>query len=123
MITLTTAPAVNAVLGSASVGAYPKLIIDSVQFMPLARRINGTLSLSTTAPPDMPPISGNLSADLLATPPILTVTVPQLNFYRRVSLTVGQVASIQALIDGSQNNLENGLISLGLVAGTQSGGT
>jgi hypothetical protein len=82
--------------------------------------VTGNLRLTSTASPDMQPIVGTLRINLATGE--LVVDVAQLDFYRRVTLAAAQRTSVQNIIGTAQNSLESGLVSLGVVAGTQSAG-
>lgn len=120
MITLTTPAAINSVLGGNVPISYDKMVISPFQFFPINRTVQAQVQLSATASPDMPLISGTLTINLATGS--LDFQVPQLDFYRSIVLTAGQVTALQTIIDDAQNALEAGLISLVLVDGVQSTG-
>lgn len=53
---------------------------------------------------------------------VLKVTMPSIPFYAALPLTSGQQATVQGLVTAAQNQIEGGLVSLGVVAGVQSAG-
>lgn len=122
MITLTTPPAINSVLGGNAPVAYNKLVIGPFTLDPvtLSNGVRGTVRLTSTASPTMQPINGTLTID--ASTGVLTIEVAQLDFYRKVQLSGAQLTSVQNIITNAQNSLEAGLVSLGVIAGTQSTG-
>jgi hypothetical protein len=112
MITLTTPPEINSILGGSAPVAYNKLVIGPFTLNPvtLSNGVTGIVRL----------INGTLSID--ASTGVLTIEVGQLDFYRKVQLSGAQLTSVQNIIANAQNSLEAGLVSLGVIAGTQSTG-
>lgn len=122
MITLTTPPTINTVLGGATPVAYGKMTLTNIHVHPPTRKIEADVQLVSTTVPEMPAITGSLTIDLVGPPPVLVITVSQLNFYRRLLLTAGQITAVQTIIDNTVNPMESGLITLSMVAGTQTAG-
>lgn len=120
MITLTSPASINSVLGGNVPVSYNKLIINNINLDTVTRVIRGNLVLTSTGNPDMQPITGSLS---IVYPNFVEVSVQQLDFYRRIVLSPGQQNAVVNLVGDFQNSLEAGLISLGLISGTQSAGT
>ena len=122
MITLTTPPQINSILGGNAPINYDKLVIGPFTLDPviLSQGVRGTVRLTSTANPTMQPILGTLSIN--ASTGLLTIEVGQLDFYRQLQLSGAQLTSVQTIITNAQNALESGLISLGVLSGTQSGG-
>lgn len=121
MITLTTPPSVNSVLGGASPISYNKLVISHVGIDVINQKIVADIQISPTANPDMQPIPGTLSIHIITAK--LTIAVQQLDFYRQVTLTSPQLNSVlTTIIQPAQNTLESGLITLGVIAGVQTTG-
>ena len=120
MITLTTPAQINSVLGGTVPVAYNKLVISPLTFDAAALIVSAGLSLTSTTNPDMQPITGSLTIN--TSQGKLQIEVPQLDFYRRITLSGPQIVTLNALISSSQNSVESGLISLGVIAGTQSTG-
>lgn len=122
MITLTTPPEINSVLGGTAPVAYNKLVLGPFTLDPvtLASGVRGTVRLTSTGSPTMQPITGNLFIN--ASTGVLTIEVAQLDFYRQIQLSGAQLTSVQNIITNAQNSLEAGLVSLGVIAGTQSTG-
>lgn len=121
MITLTTPPEINSVLGGSSPVGYNKLVIGPFTLDPVTTIVTGTIRLTSTTATQMQPILGTLRINTPAGG-VLTVEVPQLDFYRQIQMSVGQINSVNAIITNAQNALEAGLVSLGVIAGTQSTG-
>ena len=122
MITLTIAKQVNSVLGNeAALVGYDRLVISPLTFDPQALTIRGTIRLTSIASPDMQPIIGSL--DINTSQGKLQIEVQQIDFYRRITLSGGQITTINGLITNAQNSIESGLITLGVIAGTQSTGS
>jgi hypothetical protein len=83
--------------------------------------VAGVIKLTSTSAPDMQPINGRMTINLATAK--LEIQVDQLDFYRRITLTGPQSTFLQDQIRGSQNALEGGLVSLGLISGTQATGS
>lgn len=122
MITLTTPAQINSVLGGTAPVDYNKLVIGPFTLNPTTGNVgvSGSLRLTSTAVPAMDPITGSLTVDIASG--VLVMSVPQLDFLRRVVLTGPQVTAVQTIITNAQNALETGIVNLGVVAGTQSSG-
>jgi hypothetical protein len=118
MITLTTPTAINSVLGGNVPIAYDKLVVGPFTFDPIAMTVNGHLRLSSTSNPDMQAITGTLQISTATAK--LEIAVSQLDFYRRVTLTGPQNTAVMNIIRNAQDALESGLVSLGVISGTQS---
>lgn len=121
MITLTTPPQINSVLGGSVPVGYDKLVLGPFTMDGVTQTIRGTLRLTSTASPSMQPIAGALSITLPGGNECI-VDVPQLDFYRRVVLSGAQATAVLAQIETAQAALENGLVSLGLIAGVRTAG-
>ena len=120
MITLSTPPSVNSVLGGSSPVAYDKCVIGPFTFDPTSLTVNATVRLTATGNAEMNAITGSLTIN--TTTARLEIAVPQLDFYRRVALSGPQNSAAQQIVRDAQNALEAGLISLGVLAGTQQTG-
>jgi len=120
MITLTTPPQINSILGGSSLIAYNKLVIAPFTMDAVSQTINAIIRLTSTANTTMQPINGTLRINL-ATAELL-VEVIQLDFYRRIILTGPQITSIIGQIEAAQAQLENGLVSLAVIAGVRTSG-
>ena len=121
MITLTSPAQINSVLGGSAPVGYDRLVLNPYTMDPSALSVRGTLLLTSSANPSMQAIRGTLKIDGSGTA-ALEIEVPQLDFYRRIALSGPQVTSVTTIIRNAQNALESGLISLGVIAGTQSAG-
>lgn len=120
MITLTTAPVVKSVLGGNSTVSYNKFVLSSISYDPVSMQVSAAVRLTSTAETSMQPVTGSLRVNTATA--VLTIEVQQLDFYRQIVLTGPQNASVQSLITNAQNALEAGLISVGVIAGTQATG-
>lgn len=120
MITLTTPPDVNSVLGGNTPVSYQKLVISPFTFDPVNFAITANVRLTSTTVPAMTPIVGLLTVNVSSG--VLEMQVQQLDFYRRVQLSGGQITAVQTIVTNAQNALEAGIVSLAIVAGTQSAG-
>lgn len=120
MITLTTPPQINSVLGGSAPIGYDKLVLSPFTMDAVGQTVRGTLRLTSTATPTMQPITGSLSINVPSSE--LIVEVSQLDFYRRITLNSAQNTSVLNQIETAQAQLENGLITLGVIAGTRTAG-
>lgn len=120
MITLTTPPQINSVLGGSAPVNYDKLVIGPFTFSPSAQTVQASLQLTATAQPDMQAIQGTLRISIPEA--VLEVAIQQLDFYRRIRLNSGQNTAVLNIITSAQTSLENGLVSLGIISGVQSAG-
>lgn len=121
MITLTTPRALQIVLGGNTAVNYNKLVVGPFTEDALTQRITATLVLTATASALASPILGTLTIDIPGGNK-LTLTVPQLDISTTVTLTSPQATAIIAAIESAQAALENGLITLGVVAGVRTAG-
>ena len=103
MITLTTPADVNSVLGGNAPISYNKLVLGPFTMDGVTQMITGTLRINVPA------------AELL-------IEVAQLDFYRRIVLSSAQNTAILAQIEAAQAQIENGLITLAVIAGTRTAG-
>lgn len=120
MITLTTAPQINSILGGSAPVAYNKLVIGPFAMDPVLQTITGQLRLTSTSTPTMQPIIGSLSISVPSA--TVKVEVPQLDFYRQITTTSPQNTSILGWIEAAQAQIENGLIAVSIIAGTRTSG-
>lgn len=121
MITLTTPPSVNSVLGGNAPISYDRFALSSITYDTLNMQVTAQIRITSSANPDMQPVTGNLTINTATAK--LTIAVQQLDFYRQVTLTGPQNTFVQDnVIRASQNILESGLITLGVTAGVQAPG-
>ncbi len=120
MITLTVPPAIVSVLGGSGTVLYDKLVVEA-NFSPGPRQIVLRLLLTSSIDLDAQPITGSGLVSLLGNASI-EIRFEQLDFHRKQMLGGAAVNAVQAIIDGAQNGVEQGLIDLGLVAGLQAPG-
>lgn len=120
MITLTTPASINSVLGGNVPVAYNHLVISPVTHDPMALTITGTIRMTSTTAPDMQPITGSLNVN--ASTGKLDVSVPQLDFYRRITMDAPTIQVVRDMINAAQNAVEAGLVGMGVIAGTQTTG-
>lgn len=120
MITLTTPAQINSVLGGNAPIDYNKLVISPLNFDAVAQTINAQLRLTATSNTSMQPITGTLRISVPAAE--LVIEVQQLDFYRRVVTSSPQNTALLAIIETAQKGIEDGLISLGVIAGVRSAG-
>lgn len=120
MITLTTPPSINSILGGSAPVAYNKLVLGPFTMDGVTQAISGTLRLTSTTNPTMQPITGTLRISVPNAAVI--VEVPQLDFYRQITTNSAQNTAIIAQIEAAQAQLENGLLALSVIAGTRTAG-
>jgi len=121
MITLTNPKQVNSILGNdAALVGYDRFVLSPITFIVKGAQVNAGIVLTSTASPEMTPISGSLAINL--TTGVLEITIPQVTFFRRVTLSGGQITTVQGWMNSAQTNLEQGLINVTALAGTQSAG-
>jgi hypothetical protein len=120
MVTLTTPAQINSVLGGNVPVNYDHLVLSPLTYDPVALTITGVIRLTAVAFPDMQPILGRLAVS--ASTGKLEVEVAQLDFYRRITMSPAQIAAVNTMISNAQNAVENGLISMGVIAGAQNTG-
>jgi hypothetical protein len=122
MITLTTPPAIATQLGATSSSSYAKLRIMDILADPVTQAITASIQLIDTANANLPMLTGSLTIITQGNSPMVSISVPALNLSSDVPLTSGAQTTVQGWITALQNNIEAGLVSLGLIAGTQSTG-
>ena len=83
--------------------------------------VRATLVLTATASSTATPIIGTLSVTLPGGN-VLQLDVPQLDISTKLTLTSPQATALLGNIETAQAALENGLISLGVVAGVRTAG-
>lgn len=120
MITLTTPAQINSVLGGNTPINYDKLVLSPFTLDGVSQTINGTLRLTSTGTPSMQPILGSVRMTVPGSE--LVIEVPQLDFYRRIVLSSGQNNALLAQIESAQAAVENGFVTLGVIAGTRTSG-
>lgn len=120
MITLTTPPVVNSVLGGNTPIGYDKFVLSSITYDTVNMQISASIRLTSTAASSMQPVTGSLKINTVTA--VLTIEAQQLDFYRQIVLTGPQNSTVQGFITNAQNALEAGLISVGVIAGTQAPG-
>lgn len=120
MITLTTPASINSVLGGNAPIPYNKLVLGPFTMDGVTQTISGVLRLTATSNPTMQPITGRLQISVPSAEVI--VEVQQLDFYRRIVTSGAQNTAILGQIEAAQAQLENGLVSLGAIAGTRTAG-
>lgn len=120
MITLTTPSQINSVLGGNAPVGYDKLVLAPFNMDAVGQTVNASVRLTSTTTPSMQAIVGTLKINVLTSE--LVIEVAQLDFFRRVALSGAQNTAILGQIEAAQAQLENGLISVGVIAGTRSAG-
>ena len=78
-------------------------------------------SLTSTVNTNLPAVLGNLVIDHGGA--FAELVLPQLDFQAHVTLTTGQQNAVQTWLNDSQSQVEGGLITVGIAAGTESAGT
>jgi hypothetical protein len=119
MITLTTAMQVLTAIGSGTTTPYGRLDVVSITYDVTNKQVSGSLQLIAPGNPAAAPIPGSFS---ISSTGVLQVTMQSLGFYGTAQLTAPQLTAMQGWITSAQNSVEGGLISIGVVAGTQTAG-
>jgi len=115
MITLTTPAVINSVLGGNAPVNYNKLVIDNIRMGTQSKDTSATLVLTSTTNPEMQEISGSLQINFAGAN--IVVSVPQIDFYRRIQLSGPQQNAVATLVFNAQNGIETGLVNLGIISG------
>jgi hypothetical protein len=118
MISLSIPLQINTVLGGDVKVAYDKLVLSHIELNPVDNTINAAVRLTSTSTPSQQAINGSLAIAGNA----LDLQVPQIGFFKRITLTGPQQNAVVTQIRDAQNAIEAGLVSLGIVAGAQSTG-
>lgn len=114
MITLTTPPAVKAVLGGAGSVTYDQFELTQIVHDTKAMTINGLGELRASASPDMAALPGRFTIK----GGFVELSFEQILYNQRVKLDAGGVTAIRTFIQTAQTQLEQGLRAIGLVDGT-----
>ncbi len=121
MITLTDSKQVNSILGNnAALVNYNRFVLHPITWHTKSAQVTAGIVLTSTVSPDMTPIAGALNINL--TTGVLEIGIGQVDFFRRVTLSGPQISTVQGWMNSSQNSLEQGLIDIAAIAGTQSVG-
>lgn len=121
MITLSVPSNVMTVIGGTDTASYDKLVLEQINYDTSGLSINGKVTITSTAQPNMQAISGRLRIETVYSR--LTIEVQQLGFYRQITLTDPQNNAVRGFIRNAQDALESGLISVGVIDGSQSTGS
>lgn len=121
MITLTTPPSINVVIGGNTQVSYNKFVVAPFTMDGITQRITATVVVTATATPEATPITGTLTIDVPGGN-LFLLRIPDLDITLRKVLTGPQATAIINAIETSQAAIENGLITLNAVAGTRSAG-
>lgn len=121
MITLTTPIAVPNSLGGTSATNYDRMDILQILADPQASNISAKVKLYSSANPTQPEVDGQLTIAAQGNLQ-LVIQVPYFRFYAAVTLTSSAAAAVNGWIQALQNNIEQGLITEGVVTGTQATG-
>ena len=120
-ITLSTPAQVNTVLGGNILVGYDHVVLSPLNLNAVDRKITGTVRLTSSSDPDMDALLGKLLIELGQG--ILLIEIDQLDIRRKMQLTPAQITAVQNILNDAQNSIETGLISINVIAGTQSTGT
>ena len=121
MITLTpNPPQVTTVLGAAGKVVYDKLVLTQIVYDTKRGTINGLLEVTAPLSLDSPAIPGRWTIGIGGQ--VLEVDIERLNYFQRVKLDAGAQAVVASYIANAQNAIEQGMLALGALAGTQKSG-
>lgn len=121
MITLTTPKAIVVVLGGSTAVQYNKLVIAPFTMDGIRQTITGACVITATASPGATPLTGTVTIDIPGGNK-LVLKVPDMDITNTLTLTSPQATAVIAAIETAQAALENGLITIGAVAGVRSAG-
>lgn len=119
MITLTTPIQIPNSLGAATTTPYNKLRVRSISVDPVTLFLNATIELMDSSDTTQPTINGTLVIDSVGH---VIIELPNINFFRTVTVSGAALNVVQGWMTTLQNSIESGLVSQGLVAGTQTTG-
>ena len=120
-ITLTTPALVNTILGGNTLVGYDHAVLSPITFNPVSNTINASIRITASLDPDQDVITGSLLINTGTG--LLTLEVQQLDIRKQQQLLPGQITATLNIMSNAQDALESGLVSLGVVDGTQSTGT
>ena len=120
MITLTDPLQVITTIGSGSRALYDRLELASIAIDVINKNITGTCQLVASTG-GVPPIPGTYNIPTSGAA-LMTISIPNALYFAEVPLTSTQQSTVQGWINTAQNNVEAGLIALGVAAGTQTPG-
>ena len=120
MITLTKSVQVSSTIGSDNaLVPYDRIVLQQININPVDQLINGTVRLTASGSPEMPPIVGDLRISV----PEAKLRVEVSHVGRKsMSLTSSQNTAALKVMTDAQNALEAGLINLGVINGVQAPG-
>lgn len=118
MIILTNAEKVRSSLGSDTTAdvAYNNCTFGSLIMDPLTPIITGSLRVWPSADTTQPPVSGNVVLDL--NKGIATLDIIPLGIATKRTLNSNQITAITNIMSKAIKDVEQGLISGGMIAGT-----
>jgi hypothetical protein len=119
MITLTNPVAIRTVLGSNVSVNYDRMVLTPINLDPVTKLVGATIRITSTTQPANTPLVGTLQ---IGETGLLVIDLERAGIYRTLQLTAGQRTSVGNIIAAAQNSLEQGLIDLAVVAGTQAPG-
>ena len=122
MIILTDPKQVNTVLGNnTALTGYDRMVLSPITFDVSKGLISARVVLTSATQPDMLPIEGSL--EVYAGTGKLKIAIPEASFRKGMTLSPGQITAVNKQINDAQNSVETGIVSMNLVAGTQSPGS
>jgi hypothetical protein len=122
MITLTNTIPVTTVLGSTNKTAYDRLRLTSIVYDVTNKSISGSCEIVVSTNAQAQAIQGSYTIPTTGAA-ILQVTIPSLPFYASLPLTTAQQATVAGWVQTAQNQVEGGLVAVGVIAGVQSAGS
>jgi len=119
-ITLTTPAQINSVLGGNVLIGYDHVVLTPITINQVTNTLSASVRLTSSANPEMDVISGNLNINTGAG--TLIFTVEQLDMVRKMQLSAPQITAVLGIMSDAQDALENGLINISVIDGTQTTG-
>jgi len=119
-ITLTVPAQINSVLGGNVLIDYDHVVLTPITINQVTNVLSASVRLTSSVNPEMDVITGNLNIN--AGTGTLLFTVEQLDMVRKMQLSAGQITAVLSIMSNAQDALENGLINISVIDGTQATG-
>ena len=120
-ITLTTPPSLNNILGGNNLVEYDHVVLSPLTFSPTDLTVAGTVRLTSSVNTDADVVTGTVTIN--ASTGTVTFIIANLDIHHKTTLSAAQITAVTGYISSAQDSIEAGLVTIGVVAGTQSTGT
>lgn len=121
MITLTTPAQLATVLGGTTKTNYDRFEITAIAYDLIAQSVSGMCRLVCSGNASAAPVPGSFFIPV-ANGLLMTVSLPTLPFLASITLTPAEQVAVQGWITAAQNTVEQGIVAVGAVTGTQASG-